>query len=69
MPIDFTVAVKPTPSIALPQNTINITTKKNTVLEITGRHDPCIVPRAVPVIEGIAAWTILDLLYLARRRN
>lgn len=69
MPIDFTVAIKPTPSIALPQNTINITTKKNTVLEITGRHDPCIVPRAVPVIEGIAAWTILDLLYLARRRN
>ena len=69
MPIDFTVAIKPTPSIALPQNTINITEKKNTILEIKGRHDPCIVPRAIPVIEAIAAWTVLDLLYLARRRN
>ena len=69
MPIDFTVAIKPTPSIALPQNTVNITEKKNTILEIKGRHDPCIVPRAIPVIEAIAAWTVLDLLYLARRRN
>lgn len=69
MPINFTVAIKPTPSIALPQNTVNITEGKDTVLEIKGRHDPCIVPRAVPVVEGIAAWTILDLLYLAGGRN
>ena len=69
MPIDFIVAIKPTPSISLPQKTVDVTKGENTILEIQGRHDPCIVPRAVPVIEGIAAWTILDLLYLARRRN
>ena len=68
MPISFTVAIKPTPSISLPQHTVNITEKKNTLLEIKGRHDPCIVPRALPVIEAVAAWTILDLLYLANRR-
>ena len=67
MPIVFTVAIKPTPSIALPQETVNVTEGKDTVVEITGRHDPCIAPRAVPVIEAVAAWTILDLLYLGKR--
>ncbi|NME35070.1 MULTISPECIES: chorismate synthase [Fusobacterium] len=62
MPIIFRVAIKPTPSISLPQNTINITTKENEILEIHGRHDPCIVPRVVPVIEGITAWIILDMI-------
>ena len=62
MPITFKVAVKPTPSIAQPQDTINLETKENDVLEIKGRHDPCIVLRAVPVIEAITAITILDLI-------
>lgn len=62
MPIVFKVAVKPTPSIAQQQDTINLETKENDVLEIKGRHDPCIVLRAVPVIEAITAITILDLL-------
>lgn len=62
MPIIFRVAIKPTPSISLPQNTINISEKTNEILEIKGRHDPCIVQRAVPVIESITAFAILDLL-------
>ncbi len=62
MPIIFRVAIKPTPSISLPQNTINISEKTNEILEIKGRHDPCIVQRVVPVIESITAFAILDLL-------
>ena len=62
MPIIFRVVVKPTPSIAQPQHTINITTKENTILEIKGRHDPCIATRIVPVIESACAIAILDLL-------
>lgn len=62
MPIIFRVAIKPTPSISLPQHTINISEKTNEILEIKGRHDPCIVQRAVPVIENITAFTILDLI-------
>lgn len=67
MPLIFKVGIKPTPSIALPQATVNLSTKSNTVLKIQGRHDPCIVPRAVPVIEAVTAWTILDLLLAANR--
>lgn len=63
MPIIFRVAIKPTPSIAKEQNTISFEQRKNTSLSIKGRHDPCIVPRAVPVVEGAAAIAILDLLY------
>ena len=66
MPIVFKVGIKPTSSIGLPQKTINVVEKKNTVLEIQGRHDPCIVPRAIPVIEAVTAWTILDLYYMAK---
>lgn len=62
MPITFTVAIKPTPSIALKQNTINVKTKENTELEIKGRHDPCIVPRAVVVVEAMAALAILEAI-------
>lgn len=60
-PIVFRVAFKPTPSISLPQHTI---TKhmKNTTIQIRGRHDPCIVPRAVPVVEAMTAIAIVDLL-------
>ena len=62
MPILFKVAVKPTASIAKKQRTINIAEKKNAELEIHGRHDPCIVQRAIPVIEAATAIGILDLI-------
>ncbi len=52
MPLIFRVAVKPTPSISQPQNTVNYIKKENAVIEIKGRHDPCIVPRAVPCAEA-----------------
>ncbi|MDD2218108.1 MAG: chorismate synthase [Eubacteriales bacterium] len=62
MPIIFRVAVKPTPSIAKEQNTVDIGTGKETVLNIKGRHDPCIALRIVPCIEAAAAITVLDLI-------
>lgn len=62
MPIIFRVAVKPTPSIARPQKTINMKTLENSVVEIKGRHDPCIVLRALPCVEAAAAICVLDLL-------
>ena len=52
MPITLNVALKPTPSIAQPQNTVDYSNLSNEVLEIKGRHDPCIVPRAVPCVEA-----------------
>ncbi len=67
MPITFKVAMKPTPSIGKPQETVNIKTMKDTILEIKGRHDPCIVQRAVPVIESIGAFVILDLMLGANK--
>ena len=63
MPVIFKTAIKPTASIAKSQRTINVSTKKSATLEVKGRHDPCIVPRAVPVIEAVAAMAILELLY------
>ncbi len=62
MPIIFKVAIKPTPSIPKEQDSVNLKTKLPEKLVISGRHDPCIVQRAVPVIEAVAAITILDLL-------
>lgn len=62
MPIVFKVAIKPTPSIAKPQNTVNLETKENDVLVIHGRHDPCIVQRAVPCIEAAAAIAIAQFV-------
>lgn len=62
MPIIFRAAFKPTPSIAKAQKTVNLKTGENTTLEIKGRHDPCIVPRAVPVVEAAAAIAIFDLI-------
>ena len=61
MPVEFRVAFKPTSSIAKPQMSVDIVTKKPVELVIKGRHDPCIVPRAVPVVENSAAVVILDL--------
>ena len=62
MPIIFRVGIKPTPSIAKPQNSVNLKTMEEVALEIQGRHDPCIVPRAVPVVEAAAAIAIYDLI-------
>lgn len=62
MPLIFRVAVKPTPSIARPQESVSLQRGEDTVLEIHGRHDPCIVPRAVPCVEAAAAIAILDAL-------
>ena len=62
MPVEFRVAFKPTSSIAKPQASVDVVDKKPVELEIKGRHDPCIVPRAVPVVENSAAAVILDLM-------
>ncbi len=64
MPIVFTVAVKPTPSIGKIQKTVNIKTMEEDDIIIEGRHDPCIVPRAIVVVESIAAIVILDFLLI-----
>ena len=61
MPVIFRAAVKPTPSIAQPQRTIDVARRENTILEIAGRHDPCIVPRAVVVMESILAIALCEL--------
>ena len=62
MPVVFRVAVKPTPSIAKEQQSVNLNSMERSALRIEGRHDPCIVPRAVPVIEAAAAIAITDLI-------
>ncbi len=61
-PIVFRVAVKPTPSIGKTQRSVNLRERREVTISINGRHDPCIVPRAVPVVEALAAVTIVDLL-------
>ncbi|SMC76681.1 chorismate synthase [Papillibacter cinnamivorans] len=62
MPLVFSVVIRPTPSIGLPQRTVNLETGENAELIIEGRHDPCIVPRAVPVIEAAAALAVWEIL-------
>ena len=62
MPITVRVAIKPTPSIAREQQTINLSEMKNTTIEVKGRHDPCIVPKAVPVVESSIAIVLADHL-------
>lgn len=62
MVIDFKVAIKPTPSISKEQRTIDYEKKEDVILKVEGRHDPCIVPRVLPVIESVLALTILDKL-------
>lgn len=62
MPLVFQVAIKPTPSIAIEQDSVSLSKMENVKLRISGRHDPCIVPRAVPVIEAAAAIAIYDAI-------
>ena len=62
MPLIFSVAIKATPSITAPQQSISLSRMETATLEIKGRHDPCIVPRAVPVIEAAAAIAIYDMI-------
>jgi chorismate synthase len=62
MPVIFETVFKATPSISRPQQTPNLKTGEMVTLEIKGRHDPCIVPRAVPVVEAAAAIAIFDLI-------
>ena len=62
MPIVFRCAIKPTPSIGIEQNSVNTETKEAEKLVIGGRHDPCIVPRAVPCVEAAAAVAIADYI-------
>lgn len=62
-PIVFRVALKPTPSISLPQETVDKEKKENIKINIRGRHDPTIVPRAVVVVEAMTAITLVDLLF------
>ena len=64
MPIVFEVAIRPTPSIAMEQNTVDLAEKKDATLVIEGRHDPCIVQRALPVVEAAAALASCELLGL-----
>jgi chorismate synthase len=66
MPIVFRVAFKPTPSIAIEQDSISLSRLESTSIAVTGRHDPCIVPRAVPCVEAAAAVAIYDA-WLGRR--
>jgi len=61
-PIVFKTAIKPTPSVSLEQETVDLKERCNTTVDVKGRHDSCIVPRAVPVIEAAAALVILDIV-------
>ncbi len=60
MPITCRVTFKPTPSVGKPQKTVDIKSMEETMMEIVGRHDPCIVPRAVPVVESMVAVILAD---------
>jgi chorismate synthase len=60
MPIIIRVAIKPTPSIAKEQKTVNLSSMEDATLSVKGRHDPCVVPKAVPAIEAVVAITLAD---------
>lgn len=69
MPVNFKVAVKPPASIGKKQRTVNTETKKNDFLEIIGRHDPCIVPRIVVVLEAAAAIVVMDRILETAKKD
>ncbi len=69
MPLVFRVAVKPTPSIALPQKSVDLDTMTETEISVAGRHDPCIVPRAVPCVEAAACVALYDALQGRRKET
>lgn len=69
MPITIRIAFKPASSIAKKQSTVDIKTKKITTLQIQGRHDPCVVPRAPPVVDSLVALTLADHALLAGQIN
>jgi len=60
MPLIFRTAFKPTPSIALEQDSVDLETMEPARVKVGGRHDPCIVPRAVPCVEAAAALAVYD---------
>lgn len=62
MPVVFRIAIKPTPSIAKEQDSVRLSDMTDTVLAVKGRHDPCIVPRAVPCVEAVAAIAVINIL-------
>ena len=62
MPLVFTAALKPTPSIGIPQESVSLSRMENVRFTVKGRHDPCIVPRAVPVFEAATAIALVDLI-------
>lgn len=62
MPLVFRAAIKPTPSISAKQRSVSLSRMENVDLEIKGRHDPCIVPRAVPAVEAAAAIALCDIM-------
>ena len=62
MPLIFRAALKPTPSISRPQQSVSLSSGEMQELVVKGRHDPCIVPRAIPVIEAAAAIAIFDMI-------
>ena len=68
MPIVFRAAFKPTPSIEREQQSVNLQTMVPEKMAVTGRHDPCIVPRAVPCVEAAAAIAVYDA-YLSRKKE
>lgn len=67
-PITLRIAFKPPATISLPQNTADFS-GHDAVLEATGRHDPCVVPRAVPIVEGMAALVVVDMLLRQEARK
>ncbi|HEX7482066.1 MAG TPA: chorismate synthase, partial [Candidatus Bathyarchaeia archaeon] len=60
MPIMMRVAIKPTPSIGKEQKTVDLKKMENAALSVKGRHDPCVVPKAVPAIEAAVSITLAD---------
>ncbi|WP_010916987.1 chorismate synthase [Thermoplasma volcanium] len=64
MPVKFSIAVKPTPSIHKKQDTINLISKEKSEITVKGRHDPCVAIRAVPVVECLTAFVLMDLMMM-----